>query len=66
MRKTRPEVPPTARLNVSDTARLLKISRTSVYRYMKLGMLKPKANEYFGRFAFTGQSIIDFWTKFYK
>ena len=33
---------------------------------MKLGMLKPKANEYFGRFAFTGQSIIDFWTKFYK
>ena len=63
MTKTRPEVPPTARFNVSDTARLLKISRTSVYRYKKLGMLKPMAN---GRFVFTGQSIMSFWTKFYK
>ena len=66
MTKTRPEVPTTARFNVSDTARLLKISSTSVYRYKKLGMLKPMANEYFGRFVFTGQSIMSFWTKFYK
>ena len=66
MTRTRPKVPPTARFNVSDTARLLKISRTSVYRYMKLGMLSPMANEYFGRFVFTGQSIMSFWTKFYK
>ena len=33
---------------------------------MKLGMLIPMANEYFGRFVFTGQSIMSFWTKFYK
>lgn len=66
MTHTRPEVPPTARFNVSDTARLLKISRTSVYRYVKLGMLNPMANEYFGRIVFTGQSIMSFWTKFYK
>lgn len=66
MTKIRPDVPPAARFNVSETARLLGISRTSVYRYVEWGLLKPMANEFIGRIAFTGKNIMDCWENFYK
>ncbi len=55
-----PDVKPKGRYSISETARVLQISVTTVYRYVKSGTLKNmiRAN---GKIAITGSEITRFW-----
>jgi predicted site-specific integrase-resolvase len=55
-----PDVRPKGRYSISETAKILQISVTTVYRYLKNGVIKNmiRAN---GRVAITGSEITRFW-----
>lgn len=55
----RPVLDPNALYGASQVAAILKVSRGTVYRYLK-GHIR-KAN---GRKVFTGQEIMDLWDDF--
>lgn len=56
-----PNIPKKARFSVKETAEILRISKTSLYRYVKDGLIKADVRLCNNRIFFTGGEIIKFW-----
>lgn len=56
-----PNIPRKARFSVKETADILKISKASLYRYIKDGFIKADMRLCNNRIFFTGGEIIKFW-----
>lgn len=61
MVKEVPDVPRKAKFSIKETASILGISRTSLYRYIKEKYIFAKVRPCNGRQYFTGAEIIRFW-----
>ena len=61
MTTTRPNIDPNGRYGVTDTAKILKIHRTTVWRWVDKGWLKPMLRKINNRTFFRGCDIIAAW-----
>lgn len=59
-----PDINPNARYNLTQTARLLDINRSTLYRYICVGAVKVNIRKVGGKFI-TGQEIINIWKNQY-
>jgi len=55
-----PDVKPKGRYSIKETAEKLQISATTIYRYLKGGILKSLVRPN-GQLAITGSEITRFW-----
>lgn len=65
MTATQPEVMPTGRYSVGDTAKLLDVSKRTVYRYIKDGLMKPQYRKVNSKPFVTGLEIVKVWNQTY-
>lgn len=56
-----PQVTATGRYNVTQTCSLLGITRTTLGRYVKAGIIKCGFRRETGRKFFTGSELLRFW-----
>lgn len=56
-----PDIPKKAKFSVKETAKILGVSRASLYRYIKDGFIKANVRMCNNRICFTGGEIIKFW-----
>ncbi len=61
MTATRPKVEPEARLNMTQTARVLGVHRDTIRRWTNLGYLKPRYFKHTLRPRYLGKDILKFW-----
>ena len=56
-----PDIPKKAKFSVKETAKILNVSKTSLYRYIKDGFIKANVRMFNNRIYFTGGEIMRFW-----
>lgn len=61
MSPTPPAVAAGGRYNISQAARVLGLSRGTVYKYMRLGLLEARVHAATGARYITGREIRRFW-----
>lgn len=61
MTNERPQLTPTRRYSTKEACSALGISRSTLYRYCKLGLLRPRYFKANCRPYYTGQEIIKLW-----
>jgi len=62
---TQPEVEPTGRYSVSDTAKKLAVSTRTIYRYIELGTIKAQYRKINNKPFVTGLEIVRIWNQTY-
>lgn len=62
MTATQPKVSPMGRYSAADTCGLLGISRSTLTRYCKRGLLKPRYRKANIRPYYYGHEILSLWT----
>jgi len=65
MTTTEPNVSETGRYPIGETAKLLGLNRTTVWRHVELGNIKPGTRKSNDRKFFTGREIKRFWNSQY-
>lgn len=57
-----PDVHPGGRYNSKQTAALLGISRSTLWRLANAGILKPRHERYTGKARYRGKDILAYWS----
>lgn len=58
-----PDIPPTARYSITESARLLGITARHLHRLARKGEIKYTVSAKTGRKIFTGKEIMRFWNE---
>lgn len=61
MTTTPPDVHPEGRYNTKQTAALLGIGRTTLWRLANAGALKPRHDKFTGKARYRGKDILAYW-----
>lgn len=61
MTSAEPKIPKAGQFSIKETAEILGASRTTIWRWTKMGYLKAKYHRVNKRPFFTGDEIIRFW-----
>lgn len=61
MTATPPDVHPNGRYNTVQTAQLLGIGRTTLWRLSNAGILKPRHEKHSGKARYRGKDILAYW-----
>lgn len=61
MTTTPPDVHPDGRYNTVQTAAILGISRTTLWRLTNAGILKPRFEKHTGKARYRGKDILAYW-----
>ncbi len=61
MKPNMPKIDPNGRYTVGQTAELLGVNRTTIWRWVKAGKLHPYVSRVNDRIRFKGQDILYLW-----